>query len=224
MRAIAAPPQGTGRLFEVETPQGRKVRHQAASAAALQARLEAGYRVTSEVVGAFPDGTGGICADSLREWLTANGLAGPLSHFQIMAGKGIQMHMTIDGLRKALDAGELSNIPRATFHAGIQAVAKNIRNDNETEAQAYTRARTQTEIGKLLFAAHQNAPLIKVAPASGFAGAGEPKAPGILRKRKWGSAPSAPHIKRCTLSRSIINGLAATHMRRHIVTYIRIRR
>ena len=105
------------------------------------------------------------------------------------------MHMTIDGLRKALDAGELSNIPRATFHAGIQAVAKNIRNDNETEAQAYTRAITQTEIGKLLFAAHQNAPLIKVAPASGFAGAGEPKAPGDTPEKEMGLGLIGPAHK-----------------------------
>jgi len=76
VRAAAAPPQGSGRLFEVSTPTGGKVRHQAASAAALQARLEPGYRVICEIAGAFPDMTGGIDADSLREWLTANGFGG----------------------------------------------------------------------------------------------------------------------------------------------------
>jgi hypothetical protein len=48
------------RLFEVEAPDGRKVRHRHASAAALQKELQPGYRVVAEVFGAGNDDKGGL--------------------------------------------------------------------------------------------------------------------------------------------------------------------
>jgi hypothetical protein len=48
------------RLFEVEAPDGRKVRHRYASAGGLQKMLQPGYRVVAEVFGAGIDGQGGL--------------------------------------------------------------------------------------------------------------------------------------------------------------------
>jgi hypothetical protein len=48
------------RLFEVETPDERKVRHRYASAGGLQKMLQPGYRVVAEVFGAGIDGKGGL--------------------------------------------------------------------------------------------------------------------------------------------------------------------
>jgi len=99
---------------------------------------------------------------------------------------------TVEDLRKALDDGSLNHISRATFHKSIEAVAKNIRRDNETEAQSYTRAITETEVGKLLFQAHQNASLLKVAPASGFSSNPEPP-PNAIQDNVRGPAHRQMH-------------------------------
>jgi hypothetical protein len=48
------------KLFEVETPDGRKVRHHDATADSLQKILQPGYRVVAEVFGAGIDGKGGM--------------------------------------------------------------------------------------------------------------------------------------------------------------------
>ena len=88
------------------------------------------------------------------------------------------MTTEVETLRKKIDAGELAHVSRATWHEGIEALAKNIRNDNETEAQSYTRAITETEIGKLLFGAYKNAPFINGGPASGFASTSTPPGAG----------------------------------------------
>jgi hypothetical protein len=48
------------RLFEVETPDGRRVRHRYASAGGLQKILQPGYRVIAEVFGAGIDGKDGL--------------------------------------------------------------------------------------------------------------------------------------------------------------------
>jgi hypothetical protein len=48
------------RLFEVETPDGRKVRHRYTSSGALQKMLQPGYRVVAEVFGAGIDGREGL--------------------------------------------------------------------------------------------------------------------------------------------------------------------
>jgi hypothetical protein len=48
------------RLFEVETPDGRKVRHHHATADSLQKMLQPGYKVVAEVFGAGIDGNGGL--------------------------------------------------------------------------------------------------------------------------------------------------------------------
>jgi hypothetical protein len=48
------------KLFEVETPDGRKVRHHHATADSLQKMLQPGYRVVAEVFGAGIDGKGGM--------------------------------------------------------------------------------------------------------------------------------------------------------------------
>jgi hypothetical protein len=81
--------------FEVETPDGRKVRHRHASAEGLQKILQPGYRVIAEVFAAGVDGNGGFAAsigsdaksnmmdgllqahgDTLLEWLAARGIIG----------------------------------------------------------------------------------------------------------------------------------------------------
>jgi hypothetical protein len=48
------------RLFEVETPDGRRVRHRYASADGLQKMLQPNYRVVAEVFAAGIDGKGGL--------------------------------------------------------------------------------------------------------------------------------------------------------------------
>jgi septal ring factor EnvC (AmiA/AmiB activator) len=48
------------RLFEVETPDGRRVRHRYSSADGLQKMLQPNYRVVAEVFGAGIDGKGGM--------------------------------------------------------------------------------------------------------------------------------------------------------------------
>jgi hypothetical protein len=55
--AAAIPGDGEARWFEVRTPDGRVVRHRAASLDALQ-----GYTVTAEVFGASAIGFGGVAA------------------------------------------------------------------------------------------------------------------------------------------------------------------
>jgi hypothetical protein len=50
------------RLFEVEAPDGRVVRHRHESAGALQKALQPGYRVVAEVFGANDAGEGGVVA------------------------------------------------------------------------------------------------------------------------------------------------------------------
>jgi hypothetical protein len=55
--AVAAPHD---RLFEVEAPDKRKVRHHYASAGGLQKMLQPGYRVVAEVFGAGIDDKGGL--------------------------------------------------------------------------------------------------------------------------------------------------------------------
>lgn len=47
------------RVFEIATPDGRRIRHEAADAEQATARLHAGYRVTGEVVGAGEGLSGG---------------------------------------------------------------------------------------------------------------------------------------------------------------------
>ena len=76
MKARAAAPLTAEKLFEVVCSDGRRVRHRAGSREALQHKLEPGYRVLFEVAGTDPDGNGGVNADSLREWLIANGFGG----------------------------------------------------------------------------------------------------------------------------------------------------
>jgi hypothetical protein len=48
------------RLFEVETPDGRRVRHRYATVEGLQKILQPNYRVVAEVFGAGIDGKGGM--------------------------------------------------------------------------------------------------------------------------------------------------------------------
>jgi hypothetical protein len=48
------------RLFEVETPDGRRVRHRYASADGLQKMLQPGYKVVAQVFGAGIDGKDGL--------------------------------------------------------------------------------------------------------------------------------------------------------------------
>jgi hypothetical protein len=80
------------RLFEVETPDGRKVRHRYATADGLQKMLQPGYRVIAEVFGAGIDGKGGFVVpigssaptimtslldafgDQLLAWLASHGI------------------------------------------------------------------------------------------------------------------------------------------------------
>jgi hypothetical protein len=59
--ATAHLPPGT-RLFEVQTPDLRKVRHRHRSPDALQATLAPGYKVTAEIFGAGSDNCGGVAA------------------------------------------------------------------------------------------------------------------------------------------------------------------
>jgi hypothetical protein len=48
------------RLFEVETPDGRLVRHRYSSPDGLQKMLQPNYKVVAEVFGAGIDGKGGM--------------------------------------------------------------------------------------------------------------------------------------------------------------------
>ena len=48
------------RLFEVETPDGRRVRHRYADPEGLQKMLQPNYKVVAEVFGAGIDGVGGM--------------------------------------------------------------------------------------------------------------------------------------------------------------------
>jgi hypothetical protein len=75
-------------VFEITTPDGRKVRHKATNLAAAKAPLIAGYAVTGIVYGAADDMSGGYVApaegkslmalllehhgDELKAWLIAN--------------------------------------------------------------------------------------------------------------------------------------------------------
>jgi hypothetical protein len=77
------------RLFEVETPDGRRVRHRYATADGLQKMLQPNYKVVAEVFGAGIDGKGGMVeplgestmktllaahGSDLLEWLAARGI------------------------------------------------------------------------------------------------------------------------------------------------------
>ena len=48
------------RLFEIATPDGRRVRHPATDPAAAAAKLLPGYTVAGEVIGADANGAGGF--------------------------------------------------------------------------------------------------------------------------------------------------------------------
>lgn len=50
-------------LFEIETPDHRRLRHRANSYAVLQRQLLPGYAVVGQVFGAADDDTGGVAAD-----------------------------------------------------------------------------------------------------------------------------------------------------------------
>lgn len=60
--ATAIPVEGEARWFEVRTPDGRVIRHRAASLDALRGALLNGYTVTAEVFGASAIGIGGVAA------------------------------------------------------------------------------------------------------------------------------------------------------------------
>jgi hypothetical protein len=86
-----------------------------------------------------------------------------------MAEKGTTvMDIQIENFQKALDAGAYSGVDRATWHKALQNRASSIRKSSETPEQAYARAVMDDDLGRLLFKAHQSAPLIKVASADGF--------------------------------------------------------
>jgi len=80
------------RLFEVEAPDGRKVRHHYASAGGLQKMLQPGYRVVAEVFGAGIDGKGGLVEpigqSTMKTLLAAHG--DELVAF--LAERGIRQH------------------------------------------------------------------------------------------------------------------------------------
>ena len=77
------------RVFEIATPDGRKVRHKAESVEAAKASLLRGYSVSGEVLGADPDMTGGFVVmiggksmlavllechgDDMSKWLESQG-------------------------------------------------------------------------------------------------------------------------------------------------------
>jgi hypothetical protein len=77
------------RVFEVFTPDGRKVRHLSETREGLAARLEAGYAIGAEVYGADEHGAGGYATatngkslmavlleahgDELLAWLASKG-------------------------------------------------------------------------------------------------------------------------------------------------------
>jgi hypothetical protein len=65
------------RLFEVETPDGRRVRHRYASADGLQKMLQPNYEVVAEVFGAGIDGKGGLVEplgqSTMKTLLTVHG-------------------------------------------------------------------------------------------------------------------------------------------------------
>jgi hypothetical protein len=65
------------RLFEVETPDHRTIRHRHCSPEALAAQLLPGYTVAGEVFGADEQGRGGFSVAAnhgLIEFLTAHGV------------------------------------------------------------------------------------------------------------------------------------------------------
>jgi hypothetical protein len=90
--AMATPRDGDAKWFEVATPDGRVIRHRAASLGALRGALLKGYTVTAEVFGASATGIGGVAAHigsdvptimgallaahgkELETWLTSHGI------------------------------------------------------------------------------------------------------------------------------------------------------
>lgn len=79
------------RTFEVKTPDGRHIRHLAASPDDAKKGLVFGYEVVGEVLGAKPDGSGGVVSsmtgertlmgdlldrhgDELLAWLASSGI------------------------------------------------------------------------------------------------------------------------------------------------------
>jgi hypothetical protein len=91
------------KLFEVETPDGRRVRHRAASLEALRKILQPGYRAIGRVFGHAEDGTGGFVSvpgapsmlkalleaegDELVAYLAARGIVGPPAQAPELAGQ-----------------------------------------------------------------------------------------------------------------------------------------
>jgi hypothetical protein len=65
------------RLFEVETPDARRVRHHHATADSLQKMLQPGYKVVAEVFNAGIDGNGGLVEplghSTMKTLLTVHG-------------------------------------------------------------------------------------------------------------------------------------------------------
>jgi hypothetical protein len=65
------------RLFELSTPDNRRVRHRYASADGLQKILQPGYKVVAEVFGAGNDGNGGMVEplghSTMKTLLTVHG-------------------------------------------------------------------------------------------------------------------------------------------------------
>jgi hypothetical protein len=91
------------RLFEVATPDGRRVRHRYASPDGLQKILQTGYRVVAEVLGAGIDGKGGLIeplgesamktllsvhGDELIAFLAERGIVGSLAQAPELAALG----------------------------------------------------------------------------------------------------------------------------------------
>jgi hypothetical protein len=80
------------KLFEIECPDGRVIRHRHETLAAAQKALQPGYKVTGEVLGASTDDKGGLVdpvgpgttslmrtllearGDVLLEWLEKHGI------------------------------------------------------------------------------------------------------------------------------------------------------
>jgi hypothetical protein len=91
-QTAANPRDEAAKWFEVATPDGRVIRHRAASLGALQGALLKGYTVTAEVFGASATGIGGVAAHigsdvptimgarlaahgrELEAWLTSHGV------------------------------------------------------------------------------------------------------------------------------------------------------
>ena len=65
---------------------------------------------------------------------------------------------TLARLKKGIEAGALDGVQKYEIMDAIQGRADSIRRDGESDAQAFTRAIVEDEIGKVLFKAMQRAP------------------------------------------------------------------